>query len=163
MPRHVHGSVLSCNEPAGHLDSGMTIHVACLPGAMGHPGVVMAGARRVVVLGASPKTYRYSNLALRSLKEHGHEPVPVNPAHREILGIPVAASLAEVSHPVDTVTLYVSPDRLHDMVGDVLALKPRRIIANPGAECDAMRGAAEAAGVEYLEACTLVLLSIGKF
>jgi hypothetical protein len=49
------------------------------------------------------------------------------------------------------------------MVADIVALKPRRIISNPGTELGAMEAAAREAGIEYLQACTLVLLGSGQF
>ena len=118
---------------------------------------------RVVVLGASDKPGRYSHMALVSLLRHGHEPVPVHPRLRDIEGLPVCNDLGAVRGPVDTVTLYVGPGRLTGMIDSVIALKPRRIIANPGAESELMRQAAERHGIEYLEACTLVMLSTGQF
>jgi len=124
----------------------------------------MTGYRqRVVVLGASDRPARYSHMALLSLVRHGHEPVPVHPRLQEIAGITVYNNLDDVPGPVDTVTLYVSSGRLSGMIDQVLALKPQRIIANPGAESEAMRQAAEHHGIEYLEACTLVMLSTGQF
>jgi predicted CoA-binding protein len=118
---------------------------------------------RVVVLGASNKPSRYSNMAIDFLLRYGHEPVPVHPCHTEILGVPVVRCLECVTGAIDTVTLYVSPQHLSAMVESVVALKPRRVIANPGAESEAMRLAVEEHGIQYLEACTLVMLSTGQF
>lgn len=123
----------------------------------------MSHKERVVVLGASDKPSRYSNMAMDFLLQKGHEPVPVHPCHTEIKGVPVVGSLERVTGAIDTVTLYVSPEHLSAMVESVVALKPRRVIANPGAECEAMRMAAEENGIQYLEACTLVMLSTGQF
>ncbi len=102
-------------------------------------------------------------MALVSLLRHGHEPVPVHPRLRDIEGVPVFNGLEDVRGPIDTVTLYVGPARLIGLVDSIVALKPRRIIANPGAESELMRQAAERHGIEYLEACTLVMLSTGQF
>jgi len=123
----------------------------------------MVEKERVVVLGASDKPGRYSHMALVSLLRHGHEPVPVHPRLRDIEGVPVFNGLEDVLGPIDTVTLYVGPARLIGLVDSIVALKPRRIIANPGAESELMRQAAERHGIEYLEACTLVMLSTGQF
>ena len=45
----------------------------------------------------------------------------------------------------------------------LLALHPKRIIFNPGAENAAFAKEAETAGIEALEACTLVMLGTGHF
>jgi predicted CoA-binding protein len=118
---------------------------------------------RVVVLGASNKPQRYSFKAIEALAAKGHEVIPVNPALKEIKGIKVINRVEEIKGGVDTVTLYVGPGRLAGMAAAVAALKPKRIIANPGAESEIMRLAAEENGIEYIEACTLVLLSTGQF
>ncbi|MBN1394539.1 MAG: CoA-binding protein [Pirellulales bacterium] len=119
--------------------------------------------QRVVVVGASPNPERYSNRAVRMLLECGHEAVPVHPAVKEIEGIPVVKSIAEVAGQIDTVTLYVSSARSSGMQEELLKLKPRRVIFNPGAENPALRDALENAGVGTQEACTLVLLRTGQF
>lgn len=123
----------------------------------------MSYKERVVVLGASDKPSRYSHMALVSLLRHGHEAVPVHPRLEEIEGIQVVNDIDDVRGSVDTVTLYVSPGRLSGMVDSIVTLKPRRIIANPGAESELMRLASERHDIDYIEACTLVMLSTGQF
>ncbi len=114
-------------------------------------------------MGASSKPDRYSYKAIALLREKGHEAIPVHPALREVQGIPVVDSIEKVEGPVDTVTLYIGPERTRELADAIAAKKPRRVIANPGAESEAMRKKAEEAGIQYLEACTLVLLRTGQF
>jgi hypothetical protein len=45
----------------------------------------------------------------------------------------------------------------------ILGLKPRRIIFNPGTENPELEMLASEAGIECLEACTLVMLSTGQY
>jgi len=45
----------------------------------------------------------------------------------------------------------------------IISLKPKRIIFNPGAENYSLMKKANEAGIETVEACTLVLLSIGQY
>lgn len=118
---------------------------------------------RVVVVGASPKVERYSNKAMRLLAEHGHEVVPIHPAIEEIDGIAVAASLADVAGEVDTVTMYVSPKHSGAMAAGLIALKPKRVIFNPGTENAALAEELEQKGIATEEACTLILLNTGQF
>jgi len=42
-------------------------------------------------------------------------------------------------------------------------LSPKRIIFNPGTENQELKKLAEAQGIECLEACTLVMLSVGVY
>jgi predicted CoA-binding protein len=118
---------------------------------------------RVLIVGASRNPERYSYLAMKRLIDAGHEVILFNPALDAIEGIPVVNRLSDVPIPVDTVTLYVGPKHLEPMVDDILALSPRRIISNPGSETPLMADKALDAGIEYVEACTLVLLATHRF
>ena len=102
-------------------------------------------------------------MALASLIERGYDPVPVHPSLKEVHGVKIVNRLEDVVGPVDTVTLYVNPRRLAGMIDAIVSLKPRRVIANPGSESEEMREASSRNGIEYVEACTLVMLSTGVF
>ena len=117
----------------------------------------------VAVLGASPKPTRYANQAIRLLLEHGYRVTPIHPRFSEIEGLPVAKRLDEVPQPVDTLTLYVGPERLEAQIPELVALKPGRVIFNPGTESPTFQAALDAAGIEWMEACTLVLLRTRQF
>jgi predicted CoA-binding protein len=118
---------------------------------------------RVAVLGASPDPDKYANKAIKSLLKHGHEVIPINPQYEEIEGLTVAKSIGDVKGPIETLTLYMNPTRLSAIVEDIIAAKPKRIIMNPGAESATLARRAKESGIECIEACTLVLLSIAKF
>lgn len=118
---------------------------------------------RVVVIGASKNPERYSNKAIKMLLEYGHQPVPVAPALDQVEGLPALARPEEVSGAVDTVTMYVGPARQQDLLDAIIALKPRRVIFNPGTENVEAYARLAAAGIETTEACTLVLLRTGQF
>lgn len=117
----------------------------------------------VALLGASGNPERYAYLALKLLLEKGHRVLPVNPALAEIEGLAVTASLSDLSGPVDTLTLYVGAARLPAMAGDIIQLKPGRVIFNPGTESPELQAALDQAGIPWIEACTLVLLRTGQF
>jgi predicted CoA-binding protein len=118
---------------------------------------------RVAVLGASPKEDRYSYKAVKMLTEYGHTAIPVHPAGHTVYNIPGVKSLDDITEPVDTLTMYVNADSSDKELDRILRLKPRRIIFNPGAENVALAKKAEAAGIEVVEACTLVMLRTGQF
>ena len=123
----------------------------------------MPAQETVVVLGASPDPERYSHKAMQLLEAHHHEVVPVSPVYREIDGQAVHASLAGVGKPVDTLTLYLSPKRLVPLTDEIVALRPGRVIFNPGTESPELQSALDAAGIPWLEACTLVMLRTQQF
>jgi len=120
-------------------------------------------AMKVAVLGASNKPDRYSHKALVLLREKGHTPFPVHPTLREIEGVTVAASLRDLPGPVDVVTLYLGPAHQANIADQLVASRPKRVIFNPGTENPALAERLQAAGIEALNACTLVLLRTGQF
>lgn len=124
--------------------------------------------RPAAVLGASPKSDRYSHMAMMRLQEAGHRVIPVNPAYREIEGLTSLSTVGEAADAagpdgLDTLTLYLAPHHLDPLVDDILAAAPRRVIFNPGTESTMVQKALDKAGIPWLEACTLVLLSTGQY
>ena len=119
-------------------------------------------SRKTVVLGASENTSRYSNMAVRSLVKHGEEVVPVGLKEGEINGIKILKGNPPVEN-VDTITMYVGPRNQPAWYDYIFSLKPKRIIFNPGAENEELEKMAEEKGIEVVEACTLVMLSIGNY
>ncbi len=118
---------------------------------------------RVVIVGASDNPGRYSHKALLLLSRHGHEVVPVHPLLAEIEGVKVVSDLSAITGKVDTVTMYVGPAISAGLTEKLTALKPGRVIFNPGAENAALAASLEKAGIVCEEACTLVLLNTGQF
>jgi predicted CoA-binding protein len=118
---------------------------------------------RVVILGASDKPDRYAFKALKMLQIHGHEVIPVHPSLAVIEGIPVTSHLEAVIGLVDTVTVYIRPELSAPLLSALIALRPKRVIFNPGTESEPMRLALDAAGIKPVEACTLVMLQTGQY
>ena len=119
--------------------------------------------RHVVVLGASPKPHRYSYQAVVLLKSHGYPVTPVHTRAEQVAEVPVTPRLEAVTGPVDTLTLYLSPAHLAPLADAIVNLAPRRVIFNPGAESPELQQRLDAAGIHWIEACTLVLLRMGTF
>ncbi len=117
----------------------------------------------VAILGASNKPERYSHQALRLLAENGHAVFPIHPALAEIDGHPTFQRLADLSAPVHTLTMYVSPSHSTGMADEIISAHPARVIFNPGTENPALEEKLSAAGIPVLRACTLVLLRTGQF
>ncbi len=117
----------------------------------------------VAILGASAKPERYANKAQVLLAEHGHRVFPVSPTGADILGVEGYSSVSEISEKIDTLTLYLGPDRLAPLIDEIISAKPGRVIFNPGTESKEAITAFEKAGITCEEACTLVLLQTGSF
>ncbi len=117
---------------------------------------------KVIVLGASPNPSRYSYKAVRLLKRHGHEPVPVGIRDGQIEGIDIIKGKPFVSD-VHTITLYLNPQRQKQYYDYILSLNPKRVIFNPGTENQQLQDMLHAHGIETVENCTLVMLHTGIF
>jgi len=118
--------------------------------------------KKTVVLGATPNPARYAFMATQRLTQYGHEVVPIGIRAGDIGGVPIQKGLPEVEK-TDTVTLYLGPDRQPPYYDYIFSLHPKRIIFNPGTENPELKQFAEEKGIETVEGCTLVMLSIGKY
>ena len=124
----------------------------------------MTGKQKVVVLGASKNPDRYSNKAILMLRENGHEVIPVHPVETEIEGIKVINKLEQLQPgSVDTITFYVSPHLSSSLEEVIINLKPSRVIFNPGSENPKLIDSLPKAGIEVIQACTLVMLRTNQF
>lgn len=115
-----------------------------------------------VVIGASPNADRYSNKATVSLQKHGHTVFPIGIRSGKINNLDIITDKPIIEN-VDTVTLYVGLDNQSAWMDYIISLKPKRIIFNPGTENPEFEALVESKGIEALEACTLVLLSINQY
>lgn len=122
----------------------------------------MIMSKKTLVLGASENPARYSNKAILRLRRKGHEVVAIGRRAGQVMDVPIATEQKLIGD-IDTVTLYLNPINQQPYIDYILSLKPKRIIFNPGTENMQLEALAEEAGIEPVEACTLVLLSIGRY
>ncbi len=120
-----------------------------------------------LIIGASENPERYSNKAALSLLKHGHTIYLLGNKLGQINGIKIETETSTSSVPelknIDTVTLYLNKTNQNSFKDYVYSLKPKRIIFNPGAENTDFFKEASKKGIECVEACTLVMLSIGNY
>ncbi len=122
----------------------------------------LRGMAITVVLGASENPQRYAHMAVRRLVEHGHDVLAVGRRAGRIGDVPIRTDLPD-HVAVDTVTVYLSPSNQESWRSALIALRPRRVIFNPGAENPSLALELRSHGVRTEEACTLVLLSTGAY
>jgi predicted CoA-binding protein len=118
---------------------------------------------KVAILGASAKPERMAHLAQQRLVEYGHDVIPVSPVYPEVLGLKTVSSLSKINQPIDTLTVYVSPDKAIKLIDEITQLKPSRVILNPGSESYELIAALKQSEINVMEACTLVMLSASSF
>ncbi len=118
--------------------------------------------KKTLVLGASSKPNRYSNLAIRRLVETGEEVVALGMKKGYAYGIPIDNGLVEYED-IDTVSLYLSPKNQPAYYDYVVSLKPKRVIFNPGTENPEFSTILKERGIEAEDSCTLVLLATDQY
>lgn len=118
---------------------------------------------QIVVLGASNKPHRYAYKAIKMLQEYGHHVVPVHPKLQTIDGLVVKHELSQIHQPVDTLTLYVGPQRIAPLIDDIVKLNPARVILNPGTESNELELALMHNDIAFVKDCTLLMLEHGRF
>lgn len=120
----------------------------------------------VAILGASNSPDRYSYMAMELLKKYNHTPLLVNPRIKKILGQKCYATLDECQQEnpkIDTLTIYVNEKVSTELMEEILSLKIKRAIFNPGSENEKLEKKLNEKGIETLRACTLVLLKTDQF
>ncbi|WP_416439268.1 CoA-binding protein [Phnomibacter sp. MR] len=122
----------------------------------------MSESKKTVIIGASDNSSRYSYIAANRLVAHGHEVVPIGIKKGLVAGLDIITE-----HPaleaVDTITMYINPQRQPAYYEYILSLHPKRVIFNPGTENDELEEMLQQQGIQTMEACTLVMLSTGQF
>lgn len=119
--------------------------------------------KKTIVLGASTNPTRYSYTAVLRLKARQHEVVPVGIKKGAIGGVTIVNDFDRVEADVDTITLYLNPQRQVAYYDYILKQKPKRVIFNPGTENPELVNLLKKEGIETEIACTLVLLSMGAY
>lgn len=117
---------------------------------------------KVLVLGASENTERYSNKAIKMLKSYGHEVQAVGNKPGNVDGILIKNDFP-TDNNIDTLTLYLNPANQKPYYDKIIKLHPPRVIFNPGTENEELSLLLNQNKIETEEACTLVLLSTGQF
>ncbi|MDF1696555.1 MAG: CoA-binding protein [Saprospiraceae bacterium] len=122
----------------------------------------MWNKKSTLVFGASIKPDRYSNKAMKMLKQYDHSVLAIGGKEASFEGTPILEGHPDLSG-IDTITMYLRESRQKEHEEYLLSLKPRRIIFNPGAENLSLAKKAKEKGIEVIEACTLVMLRTGQY
>lgn len=127
-----------------------------------HCFCTFSSMKPTLVIGASTNPERYAYKAIRMLREHGHEVIAYGVKPGQVEDV-IFETDWNPDWKVDTVTLYLNPLRQEAFYDQIIALKPNRVIFNPGTENPEFEQLLSDNGIFPEEACTLVLLSIGEY
>lgn len=120
-------------------------------------------AKKTLVIGASPKPWRFAYKASLALQQDGHPIELIGSRIGEMLGIDIQTGFPRLED-IDTVTLYVgTKNQLGELQEYIQELKPKRVIFNPGTENPQFSSLLAAQGVETVNGCTLVMLASNRY
>ncbi|UCS92939.1 CoA-binding protein [Echinicola marina] len=121
-------------------------------------------SKKTVIIGATDKPGRYAFLAAQMLKEYGHPIVPMSIHKGQVSGEEIIElSSKPPIEGVDTVTMYINPLHQEEWADYIISLTPKRVIFNPGSENQGFIQQLNEAGIESVEACTLVMLRTNQY
>lgn len=118
--------------------------------------------KKTLVFGASLKPNRYSNLAVKRLRDNGITTEAFGLKPGEISDIEVRTNLDQFQD-IHTITLYLNPKRQEQYYTAIIDLNPKRVIFNPGTENPKFYKHLKENGIAVEVSCTLVLLSTGQY
>ena len=118
---------------------------------------LLEGARRIAVVGLSPKPHRDSNLIGRYLLERGYVVIPVYPREERVLGQPVYRRVQDIPGGVDLVDVFRRSQELPGVVEDALAARAPALWFQLGCVHEqAARRARDAGAVVVMDRCIMV-------
>jgi uncharacterized protein len=108
---------------------------------------IYAETRTIAVVGASGDPSKPAHRIPRYLQSQGYRILPVNPRGGELLGEPVARSLAEVEGPVDVVDVFRPAEEAPGIARQAIEAGAKVLWLQVGIESEEARQEAEAAGL----------------
>jgi uncharacterized protein len=122
------------------------------------PEEILRDARTIAVVGASPNPARPSHGVMAYLLRAGYRCIPIRPACAGVLGVPCAASLAEVEEPIDLVDVFRRAEYCPDVAREAAVVGAGALWLQLGIVSPEARLVARESGMDYVEdACTAVV------
>jgi predicted CoA-binding protein len=115
--------------------------------------------KTIAVVGASADRQKFGNKCVRAYRDAGYRVYPVNPAEREIEGLPVFRALAEVPAPLDRISVYLPPPVTLALLPEIArAALPAgtEVWFNPGSASGEVLAEARRLGIAARPGCSIV-------
>jgi len=113
---------------------------------------VLKETKTIALVGASADWRRASHIVMKYMLSKGYDVTPVNPraTGKEILGQPVVATLADITHPIDMVDIFRNSEAAGGITDEAIAINAKTIWMQLGVINEAATARAEAAGLTVI-------------
>lgn len=115
------------------------------------------------VIGVTPNQNRYAFKAVTKLCEHKYPVTALGFRTGDVACDSIITDWPKTIENLKVVSMYIGPARQPEFYDYIIELNPKKIIFNPGTENHEFYKMLDSVGIEYEEACTLVLLSTGAY
>lgn len=122
---------------------------------------ILKSVKTIAMVGASPDKTKFSYGVLRVLHETGYDMIPINPRPglKEIRGMKVYPSLADVDRPIDMVEVFRRPEDLMGITEEAIAIGAKVLWGQIGVvDHDAARLAEDAGLKVVMDRCPKIEL-----
>lgn len=120
--------------------------------------------KKTLIVGASLKPDRYSNIAIKRLIANGHEVKAIGIKNGNVLGVRIETGLPSFDEfKIDIVSLYLNAKRQKMYYDYLISQNPQKVIFNPGTENMEFVKLLKENDIDYEIACTLTLISTNQF
>ena len=126
---------------------------------MRSPAEILASAKTIAMVGASPDPARPAHGVMRYLLAHRYRVIPVRPLDcDEVLGVPCVATLAEIEEPIDLVDVFRNLDACPGHAREAVEAGAKALWLQLDLVSPEARRIATDAGLDYVEdACTAIV------
>jgi uncharacterized protein len=123
------------------------------------PAEILASAKTIAMVGASPNPERPAYAVMRYLLGEGYRVIPVRPLDCDaVLGVPCVATLADIDEPIDLVDVFRNVEACPGHAREAVEVGAKALWLQLGLVSQESRQIAAEAGLDYVEdACTAVV------
>lgn len=113
---------------------------------------ILSEVKTIAMVGASPDATKFSYGVLRVLHEQGYNMIPVNPRHagKQIRGLTVFASLADIDQPIDMVEVFRASEALPGIAQEAIDVGASVLWSQIGVYSEEAAALAESAGLRVV-------------
>jgi uncharacterized protein len=112
--------------------------------------------KTVAIIGASSNRNKFGNKAVRAYRQQGYDVYPVHPSESQVEGLTAYRTILDVPVRPHMVSVYIPPEQLVPVLGEIAAKGCDELWLNPGTESPEVLAEAERLGLNAIQACSIL-------